>query len=158
MKFIIQILLLILSTSPACAQSIISVSCDEIAKISICQARTSEPPILTTEYPYVYPTAFWFKPNAAPKFKKFTDPNKVATIYPDGTKIEYRPFILSTPAGMISSDTPYQASINSRQIHMYFKSKEKAFEAAQKVCPQIKPKVFFVYDHLEEQRLKEKTN
>ena len=158
MKLLIPLLLLTLSTSLSCAESIIPVSCDEIAKISICQARTSEPPILTEEYPYVYPTTFWFKPEAAPKYKEFTDPNKIATIYPDGTRIEYRPFLLSTPAGTVVGNTPYPTCVGSRQIHMHFKSKEEAFEAARKVCPKIKPKAFFVYDYLEEKHRRNSKN
>lgn len=158
MKFFISVLLLTLSTSLAYAQSIIPVSCDEIAKISICQARTSETPVLTEEYPYVYPTTFWFKPEAAPKYKEFTDPNKIATIYPDGTRIEYRPFLLQTPEGLVVDDTPYPISVNYRQIHMYFKSKKEAFEAARKVCPKLKPKAFFVYDYLEEKHRRNSKN
>lgn len=158
MRRIILLLLLALSASLACAESIIPVSCNEIAKISICQGSTSEPPVLTEEYPYVYPTAFWFKPEAAPKYKEFTDPNKLATIEPDGTIIEYRPFLLSTPEGIVTGDTPYRTSVNSRQIHIYFKTKEGAFEAARKVCPKIKPKAFFVYDYLEEKHLRNSKN
>lgn len=158
MKFFIPLLLLTLSTSLADAKSIIPVSCNEIARISICQARTSEPPVLTDEYPYVYPTTFWFKPEAASKYKKFTDPNRIATIYPDGTRIEYRPFLLQTPEGLVIDDTPYPASVNYRQIHMYFKSKKEAFEAARKVCPKIKPKAIFVYDYLEEKHRRNSKN
>ena len=145
MKIFISLLLVIMSTSLAYAQSIIPVSCDEIVKISICQASTLDPPVLTKEYPYVYPTAFWFKPEAAPKYKKFTDANTIATIYPDGTRVEYRPFLLSTPVGIIANDTPYPISVNNRQIHMFFKSKKEAFEAAHKVCPKINPKAYFMY-------------
>ncbi|WP_290917662.1 hypothetical protein [Halodesulfovibrio sp.] len=158
MNFFISLLLIILSSSLTYAQSIIPVSCDEIARISICQARTSEPPVLTNEYPYVYPTTFWFKPEAAQKYHEFTDPNQIATIYPDGRRVEYRPFLLSTPSGIVASDTPYKTCVNSRQIHIMFKSKEKAFEAARKVCPQIKPKAFFVYDYLEEKHRRNSKN
>ena len=158
MKLFISLLFLICSTSLADAESIIPVSCDDIAKITIGQTKTSEPPVFTEEYSYMYPTAFWFKPESAPKFNAFTDPNKIATIYPDGTRIEYRPFLLSTPAGIVASDTPYQVSVNYRQINMYFKSKKEAFEAARKVCPQIKPKAFFVYDYLEEKHRRNSKN
>ena len=158
MKLIVSLLLLTLSASLSCAESIIPVSCDEIARISIFQAKTSEPPILTEEYPYVYPTTFWFKPEYASKYQEFTDPNKIATIYPDGTRIEYRPFLLQTPEGLVVDDTPYPISVNYRQIHMFFKSKEKAFEAARKVCPKIKPKAFFVFDYFEAKKRRSSKN
>jgi hypothetical protein len=124
-----------MSTSLAYAQSIIPVSCDEIVKITICQASTLDPPVLTKEYPYVYPTAFRFKPEAAPKYKKFTDANQIATIYPDGTRVEYRPFLLSTPAGIIANDTPYPISVNNRQIHMFFKSKKEGLKQHTRFAP-----------------------
>lgn len=149
MKFVKTLLLLAISTSLACAESIIPVSCDEIARISINQAKTSEPPFLTDEYPYVYPITLWFKPEAAPKYKEFTNPNRVAVLKPDGTRIEYRPFFLATSTGMIVSNTPYQTCVNYRQILLHLKTKEEAFKAAQMVCPKIKPEAFFVYDYLE---------
>lgn len=158
MQLIFTILLLAILNSSATAESIIPVSCDQISRISICQMRTSDPPVLTEEYPYVYPTAFWIKPEYATKYQEFTDPNRIATIHPDGTRIEYRPFLLSTPAGIVASDTPYRTCVDSRQIHITFKTKQEALDAARKVCPKIKPKAFFVYDYLEEQRLKEKAN
>lgn len=156
MKLFIPLLLLTLSASLAYAESIIPISCDEIARITIVQARTSDPPVLTEEYPYVYPTAFWLKPEYASKYQEFADPNKIATIYPDGTRIEYRPFLLSTPTEIVFGGTPYPTCVNSRQIHTYFKTKEEAFDAARKVCPKIKPKAFFVYDYLLKQHLREK--
>jgi hypothetical protein len=104
----------------ACAESISPVSCDEIARISIHQTKTSEPPFLTEEYPYVYPTAFWLKPEYASKYQEVADPNKIAIIYSDGTRIEYRPFLLSTPAGIVFGGTPYPTCVDSRQIHTFF--------------------------------------
>ncbi|KAF1076050.1 hypothetical protein [Halodesulfovibrio sp. MK-HDV] len=156
MKLFIPLLLLTLSASLTYAESIIPVSCDEIARITIVQARTSDPPVLTEEYPYVYPTVFWLKPEDASKYQEFTDPNKIATIYPDGTRVEYRPFLLSTPEGIIVSNTPYRIHVNEKQILIYLKTKEEAFDAARKVCPKIKPKAFFVYHYLLKQHLREK--
>lgn len=158
MKFIIIFLLLVISIRPAYAESIIPVSCDDVAKIYVNQALSSDPPIHVKDYPYVYLTTLRLKPEVAKNFSKFTDSNKIATIYPDGTRIEYRPFLLLTPAGIVAGDTPNRIHVNDKNILLIFKNEENAFEAAQKVCPKIKPKVFFLYDYLEEQRLKKKQN
>ena len=146
----------LVSVVPAYAESIIPISCDDVANIYVNQALSSDPPIHVEGYPYVYLTTLRLKPEVAKKYSKFTDPNKIATIFPDGTRIEYRPFLLQTPAGIVVGDTPNRIHVNNKSILLIFKSKENAFEAARKVCSKIQPEVFFLYDYLEEQREKEK--
>ncbi|MCG8453449.1 MAG: hypothetical protein MI717_09745, partial [Spirochaetales bacterium] len=99
---------------------------------------------------------FWFKPESASKYKKFADHDKIVTIRPDGERVEFRSFLLSTPVGIIASDSSFRVYVNSRQINMFFKSKEKALGAAKMVCPKITPKAFYLYDYLEDQQAKEK--
>lgn len=148
MKFFISLLLVTMSASLAYAQSIIPISCNEISSICIDQDLSSGVPLHSKKDGYVYLTTLKFKSEHAEQFRKFTDPNKIATIYPDGTRIEYRPFLLLTPAGIVSSDKPYQVYVNKKNIILIFTTKERAWSAAQKVCPQIKPKTYFMYDNI----------
>ena len=158
MKFIIRFLLLVISISPAYAETFIPVSCDDVAKIYVNQALSSAPLIHVEDSEYVYFTSLRLKPEVAKNFSKFTDPNKTVTISPDGTKVEYSPFLLLTPAGIVVGDTPNRIHVNNKTILLIFKTREKAFEAAQKVCPQIKPKVFFLYDYLEAKKRRSSKN
>ncbi len=150
MKIFIALLLLTFLSPQSHAESIIPVSCDDVAQIYVNQALSSNPPIHVEDYPYVYLTTLRLKPEVTKSFSKFTDPNKIATIYPDGTRIEYRPFLLQTPAGIVVGDTPNRIHVNDKSILLIFKTREGALKAAQKVCPQIKPEIFFLYDYLEE--------
>lgn len=130
MKYVIALLLLVLSTSLACAESIIPVSCNDVTKINVNQALSSDPPIHVDDCPYVYLTALRLKPEVRKNYSKFTDPNKIATIYPDGTRIEYMPFLLKAPAGIVVGDTPNRIHVNDKSILLIFKTREGALKGS----------------------------
>lgn len=158
MKFIISLLLLICLTTQAGAEITLFVSCDNVTKTSIDQLRASDLQFTIEGDPYVYFITLWLTPEDAQKYNKIAAQSIITGINPDGTFVINDPLLLLTPSETITSDLPYQTSINSRQLILFTKTKEKALEVTQKVCSQITPKVFYMYDYLEEQRVKEKQN
>ncbi|KAF1076049.1 hypothetical protein [Halodesulfovibrio sp. MK-HDV] len=156
MKSITLLLLLALSASLAYAESIIPISCDDVARTSVNQTLSSDAPIHVKEYPYIYLTGVSLTPEAYDKFHQFYNPNIIEITHPDGTKSELNPIRLSTSTGIVAVDSPYRMHVSGKSLLLIFKTREKALEAAQKICPQIKPEVFFLYDYLEKQRLREK--
>lgn len=156
MKYVIALLLLAFSTSLAYAEVTIPISCDNVTKISVDQLKASDLNFIIEEDPYVYFITLWLNQESATKYKKAAAKSIITAVKPDGTYVIKNQILLLTPLGVIKSDAPYQTTINSRQLILFMKTKKKAFVAAQQVCPKIKPKVFFLYDYLEEQRLKGK--
>lgn len=145
---------LLFQSSFCLAEVVLPVSCDNVTKITIDQAKLAEKEAIIEGTPYLYSIAFWLLSTTAKKYSRIADPAIVETINPDGTRTSHKPLHLLTPEGIVAGDSPYQECVNSRQILLSFKSKAGAFEAAQKVCPQLEPKTYFVHDYLEKQRLK----
>ena len=154
MKLFAAILLVICTLSSAYAEITLPVSCENVTKISIDQLKASEIRITLEGDPYLYFITLWLTPATATKYNKLAAPSIITAINPDGSYVITNPILLQTSSGSIYSDAPYQTSINSRQLILLKSTKEKAFKAARRICPQINPKAFFVYDYLEEQRLK----
>ena len=158
MKFFISLLLLILSPSLADAEITLPVSCENVTKISVDQLKSSDLLITIEGDPYIYFLTLWLKPEVAKRYNETAAQSIITEIKPDGTFIVNNPLLLLTPSGAMTSDAPYQTTINPKQLILFAKTKEKAFEAAQKVCPQIKPKVFFLYDYFEAKKRRSSKN
>lgn len=154
MKALITLLMLTISIPLAYADITLPVSCDNVYKTSINQLKSSDLQINLKGDPYVYFITLYLEPEIAKKYNKIAEPSIIKTVRPNGTFIINNPLLLLTPSGAITSDLPYQTSINSRQLILFIKTKDKALEIAQKVCPQIKPEVFFLYDYLENESTK----
>ena len=158
MKLVITLLLLAISPPLVYAETFIPISCDDVARISVNQALSSDALIHVADCQYIYLTSLWLRPEVYDKFHQFYNPNIIEITNSDGTKSELNPIRLSTPAGTVVGDSPYRIHVSGRNILLIFKTREKAFEAAQKVCPQIKPKVFFLYDYFEAKKRRSSKN
>ncbi|MEZ6854776.1 hypothetical protein [Halodesulfovibrio aestuarii] len=158
MQVIITIIFLLLTNTFAYAELRLPVSCENVTKITIFQNILEEKDAETEGQPYLYTITLDLEPEVAKEYSRIADPNIVATIKPDGTRVSHKPLYLLTPKGIIAGDTSYFECVNSRQILLSFKTKEKAFEAARKVCLKIKPKTIYGYDYLQQQLKSRKSN
>ncbi|MCT4626673.1 hypothetical protein [Halodesulfovibrio sp.] len=152
--FFISLLLLISSTTQAHAEILLPVSCDNVTKISVGQLKASDLGITIEGNPFLYFVAIYLTAGAAAKYNELASYSIILDVRPDGTFIIGNPLIISTPSGSLTSDLPYQNSINSRQLILFVKTKKRTLEAAEMICPRIIPTYHFLYDYLNKQRQK----
>ena len=158
MKLFISLLLLILSVYPANAEVPLPVSCENVTQISVVQVKLTEEKADSKKVPFLYSIVLWLTPKAAQKYNEIADRSIMLIEQSDGTLVSNNSLHLLTPDGIITGDNLSREYVNSRQIILSFKTPERAFEAAQKVCSNIKPKAFFLYDYFEAKKRRSSKN
>ena len=158
MRYFIACMFLVFSSALANAEARLAISCDSVTNITIFQNILREKEADIEGQPYLYSITFDLQPEVAQKFNEIMHRSNIESIKYGDKWIDHIPIHLITSSGVITGDTPYFECVNSRQVLLSFKTKEGAFEAARKVCPQMKPKTYYVYDYLQKQRLRKNQN